>query len=127
MSPRLATVVVSAFAAVLAAIVVPACSNMAEGERCDVRSDNAGNDDCQDGLRCTPKSELTGAQSDICCPPARASATTAICAQAPSPGGNVPPTDSGAADTSQAQDTSVQDTGVVTDSGTDAFDAADSE
>jgi hypothetical protein len=98
---------------------------MAEGERCDVRSDNAGNDDCQSGLRCTPKSELNGAQSDICCPPSRASATTAICAQPPSPGGNVPPTDSGAADTS------VTDTGApdqsVEDAGNDALDAADSE
>jgi hypothetical protein len=126
--PRLAKVLVSAFAAVLAATIVPACSNMAEGERCDVRSDNGGNDDCQDGLRCTPAGDVRQ-PSDICCPPDRSKATTTVCAQAPSPGGNIPPSDAGAdtttADTS-APDTSTSDTGVA-DAEVDAFDAADSE
>jgi hypothetical protein len=129
-SPRLATVLASALAVVLAATLAPACSNNAEGERCDTRADNAGNDDCQDGLRCTP--DIPGSQSDICCPPDRAQATTAICGVAPSPGGNVPPTDAGAADVSTADTTVTPDTSTPDTSVTDATndvlaDAADAD
>lgn len=49
---------------VVAALAFPACSNQAEGERCDV---NNNNDDCQEGLICKPSTEL-GGSADICCP-----------------------------------------------------------
>ncbi len=46
------------------ALVPFACSNQAEGQRCNV--DN-GNDDCESGLVCTSSREL-GGNADICCP-----------------------------------------------------------
>ena len=51
-------------AALLVAAPLAACSNQAEGERCD-RNNN--NDDCQDGLVCKSSAEL-GGNADICCP-----------------------------------------------------------
>jgi hypothetical protein len=57
---------------------VPACSNQAEGERCETRSENGGNDDCQDGLICWKASDL-GTNADLCCPPDRSRATVAAC------------------------------------------------
>jgi len=34
------------------------CSNQGEGERCDTRAGRGGDDDCRDGLVCTPFNEL---------------------------------------------------------------------
>ncbi len=42
----------------------PACDKQAEGERCDQLN---GNDDCADGLVCTPGSQV-GQKKDVCCP-----------------------------------------------------------
>src|SRR5262249_33655645 len=57
---------VAAFGLAIAALDASAgCSLQAEGERCSTLN---GNDDCQTGLVCTPKSKL-GGNADICCPP----------------------------------------------------------
>ena len=64
------------------AVLFAACSNQGEGERCDVRADNQGTDDCQLGLMCTPAFMLSGtAMSDVCCPGDRTTAAAgSICA-----------------------------------------------
>jgi hypothetical protein len=76
-----------------------ACSNQGEGERCDTLADNGGNDDCQDGLVCTPGTSLNPPQStDRCCPQDRTQAQTSVCQQpTTSVGGDAapPPFDSG--------------------------------
>lgn len=93
-----------ALAASAAALpIVAACSNNAEGERCDVLACNGpcgpGNEpDCQDGLHCTSKTDLNGASSDLCCPPDRTTASTPQCQVAHAPVGGdagVPGADSG--------------------------------
>ncbi len=66
-------------AAALALVALLACSNQGEGERCDHLASNGGNDDCQDGLVCTPSSSLNGAGYDACCPVDRTQATTSVC------------------------------------------------
>lgn len=60
-------------------VALSACSNYGEGERCETLN---GNDDCDDGLVCTPKSQLTAPfnSSDRCCPSDRTLATTTACA-----------------------------------------------
>jgi len=61
-------------------LVVFACSNYGDGERCDSRGANAGNDDCEPGLQCTTgpsRGDPTG--TDLCCPPDRATSTSAAC------------------------------------------------
>lgn len=97
----------------LAPLAVPACSNMAEGERCDTKGENGGNDDCLDGLQCTKKEDL-GTSADLCCPPDRSKATAAACRLPPAPPGgdaSIPPLPDGGPDV------------VVTEAGGDAGDA----
>jgi hypothetical protein len=94
-------------AALALPLLVITCSNQGEGERCSLRGDNGGSDECQDGLACT-NSGLNGAvqggYDGRCCPQDRTQATTAICQQAVSPAGGdaaIPPIpDSGSPDTS---------------------------
>ena len=102
-----------------AAAAMPACSNQQEGERCDHRGDNAGNDDCDQGLYCTqnlPNAPFVGStKSDVCCPLDLSKATTTACSLF---GGVV---DSGIPD--DANGTPVPDTGA--DSATDGAVLAD--
>lgn len=101
---RLAKIV--AVSCVLAFAVLAACSNAAEGERCEI--DN-GNDDCQDGLVCTQIANQNGAR---CCPPDRAQATTGVCQQQVQvPNGDAEPS----ADTGPSPDVAVTDTGADAD------------
>jgi hypothetical protein len=87
-------------------LLLVTCSNQGEGERCSLRGENGGNDECQGNLICT-NSGLNGAvqggYDGRCCPQDRTQATTTICQQAVSPAGGdaaVPPTpDSGLSDT----------------------------
>ena len=109
-------------------VMVPlfvACSNNAEGERCDQLSSNGGNDDCQDGLICTSKTDLNGASSDLCCPQNRTTATTPQCqiAHAPVGGDAAPPPPSDSGSTGDA----AGDTGAQSDAdaASEASDAAD--
>jgi len=63
-----------------------ACSNQAEGQRCDK---NSGDSDCAGGLVCTTQTATASGSSTtatagelpraICCPPQGQSATTAAC------------------------------------------------
>ncbi len=91
-----------------------ACSNNAEGERC--QSEN-GNDDCADGLTCIPKTQLVAPfnSADRCCPFVRQNATSAACKPGSGTIGNNPPAEGGA-------DTGSPDTGA-----TDAADASDAQ
>jgi hypothetical protein len=66
---------------IAAGLVVAACSDEGEGQPCDTRAGNNGNDDCQSGLVCT-----TVGAGPRCCPPDRSQATTPECAL---PGGGV--------------------------------------
>lgn len=113
---RLAKIVAVSCMAVFAALA--ACSNQAEGERCEI--DN-GNDDCQDGLVCTPIANQNGAR---CCPPDRAQATTGVCQQQVQvPNGDAEPS----ADTGPSPDVSVPDTGADADAEASTPDAADAD
>ncbi|MEI7892249.1 MAG: hypothetical protein WCI05_04130 [Myxococcales bacterium] len=82
------------------------CSNYAEGERCDIASD-----DCQAGLVCTRASDLnkprTADNQGFCCPSDRTRATTQMCALPLGPiGGDagLPPSDSASAIEAAAAD-----------------------
>ncbi len=115
-----------------------ACSNQSEGQRCSVLGDNAGTDDCQSvsstgvPLVCKPKTQLNGAQDDLCCPQNPAQATVPAC-QAPGSSGIVPPppseagptTDAALSDASDATtaDTSLPDTSLPDTSTPDAADS----
>ncbi|AKV03220.1 hypothetical protein AKJ09_09883 [Labilithrix luteola] len=69
----------AAAGAILSTVALIACSNSGEGDRCEFLN---GNDDCQDGLVCTPASQFTnagGSNTDRCCPADRNQATVPIC------------------------------------------------
>ena len=61
--------------ALVAGLVVAACSDEGEGQPCDPRAGNNGNDDCQSGLIC--KQQAGG--SPRCCPSDPSQATTSEC------------------------------------------------
>jgi hypothetical protein len=52
-----------------------ACSNQAEGERCDRNNED---EDCQEGLICKSSQEL-GGSADICCPKEEGASEIAAC------------------------------------------------
>ncbi len=56
-------------------VLAVACSNQAEGERCDRNNDD---EDCQDGLVCT-SSQVLGGSADICCPENLGDSESAAC------------------------------------------------
>jgi hypothetical protein len=115
-------------------VTLAACSNQAEGERCQAEN---GNDDCQSGLVCLAATQKTfnGGQggslvnapynnSDRCCPADRSKATHPACVQlqatvtgdAAAPPADTGPTPDATTDASQP------DTSTV-----DAADAADGD
>lgn len=102
-----------------------ACSNQAEGQRCDPRF---GNDDCADGLVCKRATELGGVY-DLCCPSTGANVVECRRSVAVD-GGDTPAPD--AATTSDASDDAAandggNDAGVIVDAAADApKDASDS-
>jgi len=53
-----------------------ACNRQGEGQVCDPRAGNNGNDDCQTGLTCQT---IPGATYATCCPPMLAQATASAC------------------------------------------------
>ena len=88
------------------------CSNQGEGERCDKRGDNGGNDECQDGLECVAQ-DILKQNSDRCCPPDRTKAVTAICREPASVTNSTPPlADTGTAGDSAATDATTGDASV---------------
>ena len=102
-------------------LVLSACSNNGEGERCQF---NNNHDDCENGLSCLQASQVNPSynSSDRCCPADRSTATHPACTllQNPVAGDSAPPPDTGPAN----PDTGTTDTGVDTgtDSGADAGD-----
>jgi hypothetical protein len=109
-------------------LVLSACSNNGEGERCQF---NNNNDDCQDGLVCLPSSQVNPSynSSDRCCPVDRSTATHPACTllQNAVAGDSAPPPDTGPANPDTGTpDTGTPDTGTP-DTGNDAgdLDAAD--
>jgi hypothetical protein len=109
-------------------LVLSACSNNGEGERCQF---NNNNDDCQDGLLCLASSQVNPSynNSDRCCPADRTKATHPACTllQNPVAGDSSPPPDTGPTNPDTGTtDTGTTDTG-TTDTGADAgdLDAAD--
>jgi hypothetical protein len=61
------------------AIAFPGCSGQGEGERCDIRADSNGDDDCAGDLKCFAAGSLNGSNTDRCCPADRTQATTEVC------------------------------------------------
>lgn len=104
------TVAVGAF------VALTACSNYEEGERCEILN---GNEDCVDGLACTPKALINTPynSSDRCCPVNRSTASHPACTllQNPITGDAAPATETG-----PGTDSSLPDSGAV-----DAADASD--
>ncbi|HEV8547579.1 MAG TPA: hypothetical protein VGQ57_01105 [Polyangiaceae bacterium] len=64
--------------------IATGCSRQAEGERCDYH--NAGDQDCDDGLVCTPCGNLQQKSIDRCCRPG-GSYTDTRCIPNPNPSG----------------------------------------
>jgi hypothetical protein len=105
---RTASLVVGLVA--IAFIVLAACSNQGEGERCDVGN---GNDDCRTNLVCYAAASLTNSTADRCCPQDRATSTEPVCKTAVNLAGGdaAAPIDSGPAPVTA--DATVQDTGTA--------------
>jgi hypothetical protein len=104
-------------------LVLSACSNQGEGERCELLNNS---DDCQDGLVCTDTNALPEGfkTSPLCCPPERARATTEACREpaGSAVGDSAPPPDTGPPPSSDA---ATDADAPVGDAGPDASDASD--
>jgi len=107
-------------------VALTACSNYGEGERCETLN---GNDDCTDGLQCTPKAQLAVPYNtaDRCCPVDRTLAKEPSCAVPQNAAGNdaAPPPDTGPAPDATVGDAAEAGTDAATDTGADAADAAE--
>lgn len=64
--------------AVVATALLAACQGQGEGQLCDTRAGNGGNDDCQSGLTCQSGHGVVMSPFGICCP-ANGPATTSAC------------------------------------------------
>ncbi len=116
-----------------ALVLVAACADQGEGERCQLEN---GNDDCAGGLVCTRSTDLPIAPNfrgqardneGRCCPLNRSQSSVAECAQTPpAPGGDaaltpVAPLVDGATDSSTTDSAPDANGGdATTDAGTDA-------
>jgi hypothetical protein len=75
---------VAAAFALVAVVLLAACSNQGEGGRCDTNAENSGAEDCASGLVCIPVNQLGRGQGATptegrCCPADRSTATAADC------------------------------------------------
>jgi hypothetical protein len=115
-------------AVALAIAFFPAgCSGQSEGERCNTQSDNAGNDDCDGTLVCTPAGKLTN-RDDVarCCPADLTQATSPACRPVGSGGTDAgPPSDASAGDAAAEATTSDGATDATADTEGDAADASE--
>ena len=106
-------------------VALTACSNYAEGDRCESLN---GNDDCLDGLQCTLKAQLVAPynSADRCCPVDRTRATHPACAIPSSAvgGDSAPPPDTGPTIDATVGDATVDTNPPPQEAGPDA-DAAD--
>ncbi|MDP9002029.1 MAG: hypothetical protein M3O46_18200, partial [Myxococcota bacterium] len=87
----------------IAFAVVSACSGQGEGELCNTKAGNSGNDDCSSGLVCTTSPTYALGR---CCPQDRTKATTTVCSSN-NAGGDASP-----APPSPSAEASVDETGV---------------
>src|ERR1700730_11838529 len=62
--------------AAVALAVVTSCAGQGEGELCNTKAGNNGNDDCQGGLVCVTSPNYVNGR---CCPQDRNQARTAVC------------------------------------------------
>lgn len=111
--------------ALSAFVALTACSNYEEGERCETLN---GNQDCKDGLQCTPKAQINTPydSSDRCCPVDRTKATHPACVILTTPiTTDAAPPDANTGPTPDATIDSSTDTGIVPEAGPDAADAAE--
>jgi hypothetical protein len=76
---RPAHVLIPLSLAAVPAIAVSACSGQGEGQLCNPKAGNSGNDDCQSGLTCQPRPATVINGFGLCCPPGGQS-TTSACA-----------------------------------------------
>ena len=112
-------------ASVCAFVALTACSNYEEGERCETLN---GNEDCADGLTCTPKAQINTPydSSDRCCPPDRTRATHPACVVLTTPiSTDAAPNDSNTGPAPDATIDSPVETSTVPEAGPDAADAAE--
>lgn len=58
------------------ALLMPACSQQGEGERCEIIN---GDTDCDDGLKCVSKNDLAEDATDRCCNPDQTTFTDSRC------------------------------------------------
>lgn len=111
--------------ALAAFVALTSCTNYEEGERCEVLN---GNEDCNDGLTCTPKAQINTPydSSDRCCPADRTTATHPACVVLTTPiTTDAAPLDSNTGPTPDATIEAGADTSTVPEAGTDAADAAE--
>ncbi len=119
-----------------------ACSDQAEGERCDTRNTRLGSDDCQPGLICVPGADLGSSGANycvgtsglvttcgVCCPEDRANATTSVCLITSTlPGADAAPpfsgTDAGDAAAEAPDSSSTGDDAAGDDASSDASDGS---
>ncbi len=62
---------------VFAVASTAACNGQGEGQLCDPKAGNTGNDDCQSGLTCQFRPAYVITSYGLCCPPSGQSTTTA--------------------------------------------------
>jgi hypothetical protein len=60
-----------------AAAAITACSGQGEGQLCNPKAGNNGNDDCSSGLTCQSRPTVVISMFGICCPPNGKSSTSA--------------------------------------------------
>jgi hypothetical protein len=102
----------------VAALAFASCSNETEGQPCDTRAGNSGDDDCASGLVCTA---VSSGEGDRCCPSDRTTAKTPECALSSTTGdaaNPAPPLDA-------STDTSTPDSPAETASEAGTTDASD--
>jgi len=75
----LRSVVALAFVSAIAVLSAPGCSQQGEGQRCDAAKN--GDADCDDGLVCIEKKNLSNGLGDICCNPDPANDSKSRCAR----------------------------------------------
>jgi len=84
--------------AVVATAVAGGCAGQGEGQLCNPRAGNSGNDDCQSGLTCQSRPAIVMAPYGICCEPNGQSTTSACSLNGSSGNANPAPPDSSAPD-----------------------------
>jgi hypothetical protein len=124
---------VSLLACVAGSVVLgPGCFNSSEGQPCSTYGENAGDNECKNGLVCTPYNLLNGGgyTKDVCCPTDRSQSTTVICdlPSNPVPDASPPPAIDAESDAAPPADSAMDaPKDAPQDSHADASDASDAK